>query len=73
MFDNLTNNWDYVKSYKTIAGLEKALVDNNLDKDHPIMIMVPHGKNANRFTAIFQSQKFGHDPMYPVRHGFKTI
>ena len=74
MFDNLINAWDSVKSYKTVASLEKVLAEKNLGKYRPILVVIPQGKNEGRYTALFALHKSHFDnTQYIVHCGFKTV
>jgi hypothetical protein len=53
MFNDMFNDYNCGKSYKTIANLETALTKAGLDKCRPLLVQIPTGKNAGRFTAIF--------------------
>jgi len=74
MFDNLINAWDSVKSYKTVASLEKVLAEKSLGKYSPILVAIPQGKNEGRYTALFALKESQlENAMYIVNCGFKTV
>ena len=51
------DKWACTKCYKTVANLEKKLRDLGVTaKNRPILIQIPTGKNAGKYTAIFPFQ-----------------
>ena len=65
-----TLNLEKVKSYASVANLEKALIKFGLDHLQPILVGVP---NTNRVTALFSFNtimKANMQPIWVVHKGF---
>ena len=63
-------NLENVKSYASVANLEKALTKLGLDHLQPILVGVP---NTNRVTALFSLttiMQAGMQPIWVIEDGF---
>ena len=67
------NNYDNTKAYKTIETLVKKIAENpaTCDLKRYLIVKVPHGKNENKFTAIFHLNNG--EGMPAVHAGFKVM
>ena len=66
------NNFDSTTAYKTIETLTKKIADNKaINGLRYLVVKVPHGKNLDRYTAIFHSNNG--ENFHVAHHGFKVM
>lgn len=73
MFDTMFNDWNSTRSYKSLATLEKALTDASINVKElgGLLVQVPTGKNAGRFTVVFPSRQG--DNSHMSFYGYKVM